>query len=229
MVTVICQVSHEGSSNEQQDLGKASGLATRWHLAYQQCIGPHGQPDDSSNLRLADHSPADGPPSTLGCRRGLTRSMLFHGERELQRLLLPTLDHLLPELPLVLDTLELRLDVLLRDLEQAQHAVVRLLCDHVQDVAEALRAALAPGLVDTKRHVLGTLLPSQQLHVGLALVQYFSIIKARPWEDAHYLRKFYYALCQRCSAMLQVLERLLVHLGSEHVVHGIHLCFPVLL
>jgi len=50
--------------------------------------------------------------------RGHRAALLLHGERELQWLLLPALDDLLPELALVLHALELGLDVLLGDLEQ---------------------------------------------------------------------------------------------------------------
>merc|ERR1712138_159412 len=59
--------------------------------------------------------------------------LLLHRQRKLERLLLAPLDDLFPELSLMLHALELRLDVLLRDLEKAQHAVVSLLGDHVQD------------------------------------------------------------------------------------------------
>lgn len=59
-----------------------------------------------------------------------------------------------PELALVLDALQLGLDVLLRDLQQAEHGMVGLLRDHIQDVAESLGATLAPGLVHAspKKH-----------------------------------------------------------------------------
>merc|ERR1711937_338680 len=66
--------------------------------------------------------------------------VVLQGERQLQRLLLAALHNLFPQLALVLHALQLRLDVLLRDLEEAQDRVVRLLRDHVQDVAEPLRA-----------------------------------------------------------------------------------------
>merc|ERR1719213_949546 len=85
--------------------------------------------------------------------------------RRLQRLLLAALHNLFPQLALVLHALQLRLDVLLRDLEEAQHGVVRLLRDHVQDVAEPLRATLAPSLVDAEGHVLRAVLPAEQLDV----------------------------------------------------------------
>merc|ERR1712159_627130 len=80
--------------------------------------------------------------------------VVLQGERELQRLLLAALHHLFTQLALVLHALQLRLNVLLRDLEEPQDGVVRLLRDHVQDVAEPLRAPLAPRLVDAERHVL---------------------------------------------------------------------------
>merc|ERR1719240_1059499 len=91
--------------------------------------------------------------------------VVLQGKRELQRLLLAALHNLFPQLALVLHALQLRLDVLLRDLEEAQHGVVRLLRDHVQDVAEPLRATLAPGLVDAEGHVLRAVLPAKQLDV----------------------------------------------------------------
>mmetsp|Transcript_76673 Transcript_76673/g.215600 ORF Transcript_76673/g.215600 Transcript_76673/m.215600 type:complete len:364 (-) Transcript_76673:935-2026(-) len=100
--------------------------------------------------------------------------LLLHGQGQLQGLLLPALHDLLPQLTLVLHALELRLDVLLGDLQEPQDAVVRLLRDHVQDVAEALRAALPPSLVHAKGHVLRAFLPTQELHIGLALVSTFT-------------------------------------------------------
>merc|ERR1712224_1150529 len=103
------------------------------------------------------------PPVREGTR-GLRApgSLLLHGERELQRLLLPALHDLLPELALVLHALELRLDVLLRDLQETQHAVVRLLRDHVKDVPETLRAPLPPGLVHAEGHILSALFPAEE-------------------------------------------------------------------
>merc|ERR1719161_804407 len=50
----------------------------------------------------------------------------------------------------MLHALELRLDVLLGDLQEPEDAVVGLLGDHVEDVAEALRAPLPPSLVHTE-------------------------------------------------------------------------------
>mmetsp|Transcript_116996 Transcript_116996/g.376315 ORF Transcript_116996/g.376315 Transcript_116996/m.376315 type:complete len:383 (-) Transcript_116996:739-1887(-) len=129
----------------------------------------------------------------------------------------------------MLHTLELRLDVLLGDLQQPQDTVVRLLGDHVQDVAEALRAALPPSLVHTEGHVLRALLPTQELHIGLALVNTIRVVEAGAWEHTHDLSKFHDALRQRGDAMFQVLERLLVDLGVQHIVHRIHLCLPILL
>merc|ERR1712224_691119 len=159
------------------------------------------------------------PPVREGTR-GLRApgSLLLHGERELQRLLLPALYDLLPELALVLHALELRLDVLLRDLQEAQHTVVRLLCDHVEDVSEPLRAALPPGLVHAEGHVFSTFLPAKQLHVSLTLVQAFRIVEARAWEDPDHLGKLDNTLRQGGRAMLEVLEGLLVHLGVKHIV-----------
>merc|ERR1712151_1242703 len=132
--------------------------------------------------------------------------MLVHGKGELQWLLLPPFDNLLPKLALVLHPLELRLDVLLRDLEQTQDAVISFLRDHVQDVAESLRATLAPGFVDTKRHVFCALLPAQKLYICLALVKPFGVIETGAWEDAHNLGELHYALGQRRSAMFQIFE-----------------------
>merc|ERR1712070_1259164 len=130
-------------------------------------------------------------PRALGRRgrHGAVRGMFFHGESKLQRLLLAPLDHLFPELTLVLNPLELRLDVLLRDLEQSQNAVVRLLRDHVQDVAEALRATLAPGFVDAEGHVLRAVLPTKELDVRLRRISAFSIVESRPREDTNHLRE----------------------------------------
>merc|ERR1719443_1731110 len=99
------------------------------------------------------------------CDGAACRRVVLQGESQLQGLLLAALHNLLPQLALVLHALQLRLDVLLRDLEQAQHGVVRLLRDHVQDVAEPLRAALAPSLVDAEGHVLRAVLPAKQLDV----------------------------------------------------------------
>merc|ERR1719240_1429323 len=130
-----------------------------------------------------------------------SRGLLLHGQRELQRLLLPPLDDLLPQLALVLHPLELRLDVLLRDLEQAEHAVVRLLRDHVQDVAEPLRAALPPCLVHAEGHVLRALLPAKQLDVGLALVEALGVVEAGAWEDANHLRNLHHARRKRSGAV----------------------------
>merc|ERR1711939_306524 len=77
------------------------------------------------------------------CDGATCSRVVLQGEREHQRLLLAALHHLFPQLALVLHALQLRLDVLLRDLEEPQDGVVRLLRDHVQDVAEPLRAPLA--------------------------------------------------------------------------------------
>mmetsp|Transcript_61908 Transcript_61908/g.122453 ORF Transcript_61908/g.122453 Transcript_61908/m.122453 type:complete len:225 (+) Transcript_61908:147-821(+) len=106
--------------------------------------------------------------------------------------------------------------------------MVGFLRDHIQNVAEALRAPLPPGLVNTERHVFRTLLPTKQLHICLALINTLGIVKLRAWEDTDHLRKLHNTLCQRCRAMLQVLKRLLVHLRVKHVMHCIHLRFPVL-
>merc|ERR1712151_1350790 len=158
--------------------------------------------------RRHSQSPAESS-GAFGCwgRERAVRGMFFHGKGQLQWLLLPSLDHLLPKLAFVLHAFELRFNVLLRYLEQAQDAVVRLLCDHIQDVAEALRAALAPSFVNAERHVLCALLPSQQLNICLALVKPFGIIEAGAWEDSHDLRELHDAFRQRGGAMLQVFER----------------------
>mmetsp|Transcript_44083 Transcript_44083/g.104967 ORF Transcript_44083/g.104967 Transcript_44083/m.104967 type:complete len:469 (-) Transcript_44083:365-1771(-) len=127
------------------------------------------------------------------------------------------------------NTIQLAFDVLLRDLQEAQHAVVGLLGHHVQDVAEALGAALAPGLVHAEGHVLCALLPAQQLHIRLPLICTFRIIEFGAGEDTNHLRELHHAPGQGRSAVLQVLERLLVDLGVQNIVHGIHLGLPVLL
>mmetsp|Transcript_49327 Transcript_49327/g.88648 ORF Transcript_49327/g.88648 Transcript_49327/m.88648 type:complete len:215 (-) Transcript_49327:339-983(-) len=156
-------------------------------------------------------------------------SLLLHGQCQLQRLLLPSFNNFFPELALMLHTLKLGLDVLLGNLQQAKHAVIGLFGNHIQDVAEALRAALAPSLVNPKGHVLGTLFPAKKLHVSLSLVSTFSIIELWSWEDTNNLGKFDHTLCQRCNNVLEILERLLVHLRVEHIMYGIHLRLPVLL
>merc|ERR1712080_438852 len=80
--------------------------------------------------------------SPPGCqRRGITR-LLFHGQCELQRLLLPSLHNLLPKLTLMLHALQLRFNMLLRNLQQAQDTVIGLFGDHVENISETLRAAL---------------------------------------------------------------------------------------
>merc|ERR1712139_615076 len=110
------------------------------------------------------------------CRR--CRSyLLLHGQCQLKRLLLATLHHLLPQLPLMLDSLQLRLNVLLRDLKEPKHAVVSFLCDHVQNVSEPLRTPLTPGLIDPEGHVLSTFLPTKKFDISLTLVQTLSIVK----------------------------------------------------
>merc|ERR1719152_766999 len=129
------------------------------------------------------------------------RGLLLHREGQLQRLLLPALHHLLPELALMLHPLQLGLDVLLRDLQQPQDAVVRLLRDHVQNVPEALRAALAPGLVHTEGHVLRALLPAEELDVRLTLVHPVRVVEARAGENPHHLRKLHHALRERGHAV----------------------------
>merc|ERR1712232_1104099 len=91
--------------------------------------------------------------------------------------------------------------------------MVSLLRDHVQDVPKALRAALPPSLVHSERHVLGTLLPTQKLNIGLTLLCTLSIIKAWPREDTYDLGKLHNTLRKRCRAMLQVLKGLLVHVS----------------
>mmetsp|Transcript_103691 Transcript_103691/g.293554 ORF Transcript_103691/g.293554 Transcript_103691/m.293554 type:complete len:448 (-) Transcript_103691:262-1605(-) len=154
---------------------------------------------------------------------------VLRAQRELHRLLLPALHHLLPQLALVLDALQLRLDVLLGDLQQPQDAVVRLLGNHVQHVAEALRAPLAPRLVHAEGHVLRALLPAQQLDVCLALVAALRVVELGAGEDADDLGELDHALRERGGAVLQVLERLLVHLGVKNVVDGVHLRLPILL
>merc|ERR1719399_227867 len=59
------------------------------------------------------------------CNGAACSRVVLQGERELQRLLLAALHHLFPQLALVLHALQLRLDVLLRDLEEPQDGVVR--------------------------------------------------------------------------------------------------------
>merc|ERR1712025_260153 len=117
----------------------------------------------------------------------------------------------------MLDTLELRFNVLLRDLEKSKHTVICFLGDHVQDVPEALRASLAPCLVHPEGHVLSAFLPTEKLNISLALVQTFGIIKAWPWEDSHDLSKLHGALGQGCHTMFQVLEWLLIDLGVQNI------------
>merc|ERR1712224_419304 len=129
----------------------------------------------------------------------------------------------------MLDTLELGLNVLLRNLEETQDTVICLLCNHVKDIAESLRAPLAPSFVNTEGHVLGTFFPPKKLNVSLALVQTLSIIEAWAWEDANYLGKLHCALGQRCHTMLQVFKGLLIDLCIQNVMDCIHLCLPVLL
>merc|ERR1712190_490290 len=114
-------------------------------------------------------------------------ALLLHGERQLQRLLLPALDDLLPQLTLMLHALELGLDVLLRDLQQAQDTVVGLLGDHIENVSETLRAPLTPSLIDTEGHVLRALLPTKELDVGLALVDTLGVVEPGAREDADVL------------------------------------------
>merc|ERR1719446_560174 len=128
----------------------------------------------------------------------------------------------------MLDALELRLDVLLRDLEQPQDTVIGFLGNHIKDVSEPLRAALAPCLVNTERHVLGTLLPPKQLDISLALIHTISIVK--PWarEDTNHLCKFDNTLGERGNAMFQIFKRLLIDLGIKNIMDCIHLCLPVL-
>merc|ERR1712046_264747 len=106
--------------------------------------------------------------------------------------------------------------------------MICLLCNHVQDVAEALRAPLAPSLVNPERHVLGTFFPTKKLNISFTLIQALSIIEAWAWEDTNDLGKLHCALGQGCDAMLQVLKRLLVDLRVENIVDSIHLSFPVL-
>merc|ERR1712124_210239 len=106
--------------------------------------------------------------------------LALHGKSKLQWLLLPALNNFLPELTLVLDTFKLRLNVLLRDLQQTEDAVIGLLCNHVEDVPETLRAPLAPSLVNPEGHVLCAFLPSKKLNISLTLVQTLSIIEAWP-------------------------------------------------
>merc|ERR1711904_265876 len=129
----------------------------------------------------------------------------------------------------MLDTLKLGLDVLLRNLKKAKDTVVCLLCNHVKNVAEALRASLAPSLVNPEGHVLCTLLPTKKLNIGFALIETLCVIEAWPREDPNHLGKLHCAFRQRCHAMLQVLKWLLVDFGVQNIVHCIHLCLPVLL
>jgi len=77
-------------------------------------------------------------------------SLLLHRQRQLQWLLLAALHNFLPQLSLVLNTFELGFDMLLRDLQEPENTVVSFLRNHVQNVPEALRAPLAPCLVDTE-------------------------------------------------------------------------------
>merc|ERR1719188_729088 len=185
---------------------------------------PSWQRQSSKCLTDGSSSPHRGASA-----HGQLAGLLLHGKRKLQRLLLAALDYLLPELTLVLHPLQLRLDVLLRDLEEAKHAVVCLLGNHVKYVSETLRAALAPGLVDTEGHVLSTLLPTKELDVGLALIDPLGIVEPGAREDADNLSKLNDALRQGGDTVLEILERLLVDLRVEHVVHRIHLCLPILL
>merc|ERR1719217_815212 len=127
------------------------------------------------------------------CDGAACSRVVLQGERELQRLLLAALHHLFPQLALVLHALQLRLDVLLRDLEEPQDGVVRLLRDHVQDVAEPLRAPLAPRLVDAERHVLRAVLPTEELDVRLCRIGALRIVEARAREDANHLRELHNA------------------------------------
>merc|ERR1712032_818597 len=122
-------------------------------------------------------------PRAVGRSRRNGWRLLLHGKSQLQGLLLPSLDDLLPELALVLHALQLRLDVLLRDLQQPQDTVVSLFGDHIQNVSKALRTSLPPCFVDTEGHILRAFLPTQELHIGLALIDALSIIK--PWAREH--------------------------------------------
>merc|ERR1719335_1313899 len=126
-----------------------SGLSVRCRLTRAQLCIRIASLRTAPRARCTTSRLRSGRSDGAACSR-----VVLQGEGQLQGLLLAALHNLFPQLALVLHALQLRLDVLLRNLEEAQHGVVRLLRDHVQDVAEPLRAALAPRLVDAEGHVL---------------------------------------------------------------------------
>mmetsp|Transcript_85073 Transcript_85073/g.238215 ORF Transcript_85073/g.238215 Transcript_85073/m.238215 type:complete len:385 (-) Transcript_85073:308-1462(-) len=168
------------------------------------------------------------PQSPRGHGAARICGLLLHGERQLQRLLLPALHHLLPELALVPDAVKLALNVLLRDLKQPQHGVIRLLAHEVEDAPVLLRRLLAPHLLNTCSQILRAVLPVQELHVHIQLLL-GAVVHPRPWEDSDDLAEFNGAPREFRDVVLQGLEALLIHLLVEFFVHSVDVLLQPLL
>mmetsp|Transcript_137284 Transcript_137284/g.382944 ORF Transcript_137284/g.382944 Transcript_137284/m.382944 type:complete len:646 (+) Transcript_137284:493-2430(+) len=153
-------------------------------------------------------------------RNGLAGVGVLQRERQLQRLLCPLVDDLLPELALVPHAVQLALDVLLRDLQEPEHGVISLLAHQVEDAAVLLRGELPPSLLDAAREVLRAILPVEQLNVHVKLLLR-TIIHPCAREYAHHLAELHCAARELRDVIFQSLEVLLVDLLVKLLVDGV--------
>mmetsp|Transcript_6449 Transcript_6449/g.18463 ORF Transcript_6449/g.18463 Transcript_6449/m.18463 type:complete len:690 (-) Transcript_6449:569-2638(-) len=186
--------------------------------------GPRRRREASLEAALAarHHSGHARPAQRLPGVRVLER------QRELQWLLRPLVDYLLPELALVAHAVELALDVLLRDLEEPENRVVRLLADQVEDAPVLLGRRLSPDLFHPGGEVLRTVLPIEQFHIDVQFLLR-AVVHPRAREDTHNLAQLHGSASELGHVVLQALEGLFLHLLVELLVHSVEILLQPLL
>merc|ERR1719235_1333170 len=195
--------------------GPACHPCIRWHDSVWRELRPSAHRPIGEPMNTARHW------ETRRSERSTSVGVLKR-QRELQWLLRALIYHLLPELSLVADAVQLTLDMLLRYLQQAEHRMVRFLTYEVKNALKLLRGELTPCLVDTGREVLRAILPVQQLHVDIQLLLR-TIVHARTGEHSQDLAEFHSTACEFRHVVLQGLEVLLVHFLVELLVNPVHI------
>mmetsp|Transcript_71327 Transcript_71327/g.198945 ORF Transcript_71327/g.198945 Transcript_71327/m.198945 type:complete len:686 (-) Transcript_71327:715-2772(-) len=170
-------------------------------------------PDHRVHALVAHHAGA--------WRHRLPRGRVLERKGQLHRLLRALVHHLLPQLALMADAVQLAFDVLLGDLEEAQHRVVGLLAHQVEDAAVLLRRQLPPRLLHAGGEVLRAVLPVQQLNVHIKLLL-AAVVYPGTGKHADHLAKLHSAACQLGSQILERLKTLLVHLLVQLLVDTVH-------
>mmetsp|Transcript_148447 Transcript_148447/g.475157 ORF Transcript_148447/g.475157 Transcript_148447/m.475157 type:complete len:558 (-) Transcript_148447:911-2584(-) len=165
--------------------------------------------------------------AAVAAGKGHARVRVLQGQRQLQRLLRALVHHLLPKLALVSDAVQLALNVLLGDLQQAQHGVISLLADQVEETAVLLGRNLSPDFLHAARHILRAILPIQELHIHIQLLLR-AVIHAGSREHANNLAKLDSASRELDNVVLKALEVLLVDLLIEFLVDRVQVLLRAL-